>query len=262
MPFNISRFKSTVDKYGGPAKSSLFEVILSKPATPNSRINNEDLTFFCTRVNFPGIAIENQTFTAVAQRPIQFPSTISNNPISALFMVDSDHEVLKFFHNWMQQVLNYSTKDGNFAAIGETPGDLQLPYELGYKDDYACDMIIRHHSIASTGGKYYEVTLHKIYPFVLGDLELAWDDNDSFSVVPVQFAYDKIWYSGDRTGRQTERNGRGLLETLGDLAGFADTVRQTINQGRPQSIQDAVNRLNRVRNSYDRLTDFFDDTGA
>ena len=34
-------------------------------------------------------------------------------------------------------------------------------------------------------------------------------------------------------------------------------TKQTLSQGRPTSIQDAINRLNRVRNSYDNLSGFF-----
>ena len=256
MAFNISRFKTTLDKYGGPARANLFEVTISKGSEPNSKMNSQDLTFFCSNIIFPGIAIETQQMTAVAQRPRLFPTTIQNQPINAGFMVDSDHEVLKFFHNWTQRVLNYSSKDGPYAAIGDD-NNLQLPYELGYKEDYVCTISIKSHSTESVGSKYYETILYNAFPIAVGDMTLAWSDTDQFLQLPVTFSYDKIYYSGDRTGKQTQSNGRGLLETLGDLAGFADVVKQTISGGKPKSIQDAVNRLNRVRNSYDKLTDFF-----
>lgn len=178
MSFNISRFKTTIDKYGGPAKPSLFEVIISKQSEANSAITAREFSFFCTSVNFPGIAINNQEFSAVGQLPRLFPSTMQNQPINAIFMVDSDHQILTFFHNWIQKVLNYSTADGPFGAIGEGAGNYQLPYELGYKDEYACDMIIRHHSTESTGSKYYEVTLKNAYPFTVGDMQLDWAAND------------------------------------------------------------------------------------
>jgi hypothetical protein len=262
MAFNISQFKSTIDKYGGPAKSSLFEVIITKANEANSTLSGRDVTFFCTNVNMPGISINTQQFTAVGQMPINFPNTMENQPISAVFMVDSDHQVLTFFHNWIQKVLNYSTAEGSYAAIGEGSGNLQLPYELGYKDEYACTMVIKHYSVDSAGSKYYEVTLENVFPYSIGDIQLGWETNDQYTTVPIAFAYDRIYFSGDRTGKQTRRTGRGILETLGDLAGFADTVRQTLNQGKPQSIQDAVNRLNRVRNSASRLDSFFDNGGG
>lgn len=257
MPFDISRFKSTLDKYGGPARTSLFEVTITN-SEPNSKMNSRDLTFFCTNVQLPGLQIETNSFTAVGQRPTFFPSTLPGGSLNAAFMVDSDHQILSFFHNWMQKVLNFSSGSGPLGAIGSGPGDYQLPYELGYKDEYSCPVSIKHHSVSSTGSKYYEVKLDKVFPTVISDVDLSWEGSNQFMLLPVTFSYDKISYSSDRTGRQTRNNGRGLLETLGDLAGFADVVRQTVNQGRPQSIQDAVNRLNRVRNSYDNLTNFFE----
>lgn len=262
MPFNISRFKSTFDKYGGPARPSLFEVIIFKGEETNSQIEPlREFSFFCKSVNFPGVSIENQTFTAVGQRPLLFPSTMSNDPINAIFMVDSDHQILSFFHNWIQRVLNYSTKGGPFGAIdvGDDPRfSGQLPYEVGYKDEYSCRMIIRHYSTESVSDKYYEVVLDNVYPYAVGELDLAWETNDSFLTLPVAFSYDKIYYSNDRTGSPSRRLGGGLLETLGDLAGLVDVTKQVINQGKPRSIQDAVNRLSRIRNSYDNLSGFFE----
>lgn len=253
MAFNISNFKSTLDKFGGPARASLFEVTISKGNEENSAIDpQKELQFFCQTASLPGINIENAAFTAVSQLPTQFPMTMSSTPIVLTFMVDSDHQVLTFFHNWMQRVLNYSTKGGTYGAI-----DGQLPYELGYKDDYACRMSIKHYSTESQGDKYYEVILDNIYPYTISDLELAWASNDSYLTVSVNFAYDRIWYSGDKTGIPSQRSKGGLLETLSNLAGLVDVLKQTKDLGKPRSIQDAVNRLNRVRNSYEKLSGFF-----
>lgn len=260
MSFNISRFKSTLDKYGGPARSSLFEVIISKYPETNSSIDPvSEFSFFCKSANFPGLNIENQTMTAVSQMPLNFPNTITQQPFSAIFLVDSDHQVLSFFHNWMQRVLNYSTKGGMYGAVDtDSKGGGLLPYEVGYKDEYSCRITMRHYSTESfgRGDKYYEVVLDNCYPFQIGDLDMAWESNDSFLTLPVSFSYDRIYFSGDRTGNPSNRS-RGLLETLSDLAGFANTVKQTLQSGKPQSIQDAVNRLTRVRNSFDNLTSSF-----
>jgi hypothetical protein len=38
------------------------------------------------------------------------------------------------------------------------------------------------------------------------------------------------------------------------VAGFADTVRGTLKSGKPRSIQDAVNKLQRIGNSLDNVT--------
>ncbi len=260
MSFNISRFKSTFDKYGGPARPSLFEVNVYKYKETNSNIDPiADFSFFCKSANFPGVELETQQMTAVAQRPKTFPVGVNNPPFSAIFLVDSDHEILTFFHNWIQRVVNYSSRGGSFGAIdGDPNGNGMLPQEIGFKDEYSCRLTIKHYSTESaSNGRYYEVVLDKCYPFNVGELDLAWEQNDSFLTLPVSFAYDEIYFSGDRSGAPSGRGRGGILEALGDLAGFAGVVQQTLGSGKPTSIQDAVNRLNRVRNSFGNLSASF-----
>lgn len=265
MSFRISDFKTTMDQFGGPAHANLFEVILSKKNEPYSSIDSRTLSFFCNAVNFPGIQIENGTMTNVAQLPTSFPLRMTPQPLTATFMLDSNHNVLSFFHNWLQRVMNFSTKSGTFGAIdagGEFEAEGQLPYELGYKDDYACRMIVRHYSVDSLGkggggAKYYDTVLDNIYPYTISDISMDWSSNDQFATITVTFAYDQIHYSADRAGKPSMRKKGGLLDTLSDLANFIDVTKQTIGQGKITSIQDAINRLQRVRSSYDNLSDFF-----
>ena len=258
MPFNISNFKTTIDKYGGPARSSLYEVSITKGRETNSALDPQtEFQFFCQRANFPGIQIENGSMAAVSQLPTSFPLTMTSAPITLTFMVDSDHQILSFFHNWIQKVLNYSTKGGTFGAIGGEGTYGQLPYELGYKDEYACRMTIKHYSTESLGEKYYEVVLDNIYPYTISDLDLAWAEADSVLTVTVTFAYDRIHYSGDKTGIPSQRTAGGTLERLSKLAGLIDAAKETKDSDKPRSIQDAVNRLNRIRNSYENLRRLF-----
>ena len=267
MSFRISDFKTTMDQFGGPAHVNLFEVILSKKNEPNTSMDSRNISFFCSAVNFPGIGVENGQMTNVAQLPTSFPLRMTPQPINATFMLDSNHNVLAFFHNWLQRVMNFSTKGGTFGAIdtqGDNEAEGQLPYELGYKDDYACRMVIRHYSVDSLGkggggARYYDTVLDNIYPYSISDVNMDWSQNDQFATIQVAFAYDQIHYSADRAGNPSMRKKGGLLDTLSDLANFIDVTKQTIGQGKITSIQDAVNRLQRVRSSYDNLSDFFDE---
>lgn len=296
MAFNITNFKSTIDSFGGVARSSLFEVRVFAPPAPvdqppaqpevNEADNNappeadapqappgeqqtfkvttyrkkerkktpqfteRELSFFCKSASIPGITFNTITFDAVGQFPKQFPTTMVNAPFSAIFMVDSDHEVLKYFHTWMQSVLNYNAED-SFKETEE-----KLPFEVGYKDEYSRTLEVRHYSTESRIKKYYEVMFYKAFPIAIGDLELSWENNDSYLTLAVTFAYDRISYSAEKSGVPSSRfsRGRNLLATLGAIAGFSSVVQQTFKAGTPTSIQDAINRLTRVRSSYDNIS--------
>jgi len=257
MTFNISQFKSEMDKRGGPARGNLFEITiapLSDGATDASgnTIEARTLSFFCKNAQIPAITFNTTSYASVGQMERQFTVGVTVAPVSLIFMVDSDHEILNYFHQWMQKIVNHGNGPGSFDAV-----DGRLPYEIGYKDEYASTITIRHYSTESVDDKYYEVVLYNAHPFSIGDLDLAWEDNDSYLTLPVGFSYDNILYSGTKTGIPNNRasNGTGLLDSLGALAGFGSVIGQTVNQGfRFDTVQDAVNRISRVRNSFDNLS--------
>jgi len=258
MPFNISDFRSTFDRLGGPARSNLFEMRISKlpRGTANSsQLTPRDFRFFCQSVQIPGIQFEESTQVHVAQQKKTFPVGFNTTPLQTVFMLDSDHQIMTFFHQWMQQIVRYGAEGGNFSEI-----DGKLPYEIGYKDDYSTDITIHHYTTDSFASSYYETKLENAHPIQMGDIDLSWSDNDSYLTLPVSFVYDRISFSGEKAGSNSNslNRGNGLLDTIGAIAGFADVVKQTVNQrNSPTSIQDAVNRFTRVRNSFDNISDRF-----
>lgn len=259
MAFNISQFKSEMDKFGGPGRGHLFEITISPigggttSATDDKKMNPAQFSFFCKTASIPAMSLETMNYSAVGQLKKQFAVGVSSEPVSTIFMCDSDHQIVNFFHQWFQKIVNHGSGGGSFDQVNE-----RLPYEIGYKDDYTTDISIRHYSTESDINKYYEVILYNAYPNAIGDLGLSWEENDSFLTLPVSFSYDNIKFSGSKTGTPDERSSRGtgLLDSLGALAGFGSVVKQTIDQGvRFDTIQDAVNRITRVRNSFDNLSD-------
>ena len=251
MAFNISEFKTNMDRYGGPAQTSLFEVQIIPRIQVRSGLIPRELTMFCKTASVPGINVQTAQYDAVAQMPKLFPTGIDNSPMNTIFMLDSDHQVVSFFHSWIQAVVNYGSKGGNFAEV-----DGQLPYEVGYKDEYACRMIIKYYSTRGRIDTYYETVLDNAFPVAIGDIDLAWENNDSYGTLPVSFAYDRVSFTGERIGFPGYRfsRGNGLLDILNAVG----TLGQTIDQGfRPTGIQDAINRFTRVTDAFNTIGNIF-----
>ena len=243
MAFRINEFKSQMDYFGGPARGSLFEVQIFPKGPNRSRANSRDLVFFCKNASIPGMMINSSENQQVAQLRRMMPMTFNPEPVQAIFLLDSDHQVLTFFHNWAQNIINYSTAAGGFSEV-----DGRLPFEIGYKEEYACRIVIRHYSTHyETSGAYYEVVLDDAFPIQIGDVDLAWESNDQFSVLPVSFQYDRIQFSGERIGSPTARFGRGngLLGFLNAIGSFGQMIGQDLV---PRSVQEAVNKYTRVKN--------------
>ena len=248
MAFRINQFKSQMDYFGGPARGSLFSVQIIQPKGVKSRANSRDLIFFCKNASIPGMTVNAAQYEAVGQFRKMMPQTINIEPVQAIFMLDSDHQVLSFFHSWMQNIVNYGTAAGSFAEV-----DGKLPFEVGYKDEYSCRVIIRQYSTNyQKSGQYYEVILDNAFPIAIGDVDLAWESNDSYSVLPVSFQYDRIEVTGEKIGDPNAPFGRGngLLGLFNAIGQFGQLIGQDLV---PKSVQQAVDKYTRVRNAIDRF---------
>ena len=248
MAFRINEFKSQMDYFGGLARGSLFSVQIMPPKGVSSRANSRDMVFFCKNAAIPGFSINATQVDQVGQFRKLMPQSINIEPVQAIFMLDSDHQVLRFFHTWMQSIVNYGTKAGDFAEV-----DGKLPFEVGYKDEYACRIVIRQYSTNyQKTGQYYEVILDNAFPLMIGDVDLAWENNDSYSVLPVSFQYDRIEVSGEKIGSPTARFGRGngVLDLFNAVGSFGQLIGQNFV---PDSVQEAVDKYTRVRNAFDRI---------
>lgn len=254
MTFNINDFKAKMDQYGGPARTNLFVVSLfsnsiNRPS--NQYIPNGDLRFFCKTATFPGInltVMDYKPFTYGLKQSIT--TGMDAEPVNCVFMLDSNHRVLSFFHDWMQRIVNYDVSGGNLTSV-----DNQFPYEMNYKKEYVASMEIRYFS-SDNPDNFYICTLEDVFPTQIGSLELSWEDNDSVASLPVNFSYSSMKMQAARTGTPTERfsRGTGYLQQMTSIGGLG----QSIVQNRlPTSIQDAINTFTTVSNTFDRLNSLF-----
>ena len=96
MAFNITEFKSTLGSFGGTAHAGLFEVTIQGRAANSSQITPRQLTFFCKTMSIPGITVNTATFEQTAKLSREMPTGIANNPVNGIFLIDADHQILKF----------------------------------------------------------------------------------------------------------------------------------------------------------------------
>lgn len=246
---NIADFKAKIESYGGPARGSLFMVDIM--GVGSDLLPDEDVRLFCRSSTIPGIGVS--TFE---NRPMGFglahhlPSGFTAEPLSCIFMLDSGHRVLNYFHSWMEKIVNFSTSKGNLSMV-----DGMHPYEIGFKDEYTATMRIRFFSPVAPDN-VYEVVLSGVFPTSIGSVNLAYDENDTVSTLPVGFSYSGITFSGQTEGVMTDRFSRstGLVERISRLGGTeVQRVSQYPSSSFPNTIQDIINRYTRVKNEVDKL---------
>jgi len=256
MAFSLQDFSAKLNKRG-VAKNNLFAVTFQLPRALLAEITSvednldiaKDITFYCKSVTLPELDlvttdIQHQGFGATARRPqaLNFPV------MPAQFMVDSDFAVMKLFHRWMQAIINFDTSGGRFAGVAD-----QLPYEMGYKKDYATTMKVAVYSFNSESIEYlYEFS--GLYPVQVGSINPAWENNGEVLTLPVGFTYDEMSVTGSKTGIVLDdREGTafgGILSWFSSINSVAQTIKGI---KKPRGIQDAINQVNKVNTLLDRF---------
>lgn len=192
----MNEFKATLNAYNGIAKANLFRVIIHGKDRGRMRIG--DLHAFCKETTLPGLNLK--TFEYANNNyglPQMLPYGISSEPLNCTFMLDSNHAVMGFFHAWMQEIINYDVSNPNMTVNGMSA------YEIGYMEDYATTMEIWFYSSDNINDKYV-ARYFNAFPTNVTSLNLAWDDNDNYVSMPVQFSYSGMQLEAGATGNGSE----------------------------------------------------------
>ena len=198
MSFNINEFKSVMDRHGGPARTSLFEVEITTtsvdgtPIAP-SGISASDLRFFCQSVSVPGINFETAYYRSSGVGfPESLPMTSQPETLNCVFVLDNDHRILTFFHAWMNTVMNVGS-----GALGANQNGLPM-HQIEYKNSYAAkSMMVRHYSSVDVFNSY-EFQYFNVYPTQVSTIDLGWGNKDTIATITVNFSYSKMAYQGFR----------------------------------------------------------------
>ena len=134
MAFNIANFSSKINEHG-VAKNNLFFATITTPTgiagamEENKIVQSGDLKFFCRSVTLPEFDISTTDYQPNGfGSPIRRPQGMNFPILPAVFMVDSNFGVMKFFHRWAQSIVQYDRSAGNNGNVGGA-----LPFEMGYK---------------------------------------------------------------------------------------------------------------------------------
>ncbi len=224
--FNIADFKSRVsDHLGGKGvhQPNRFRVRIYMPsglwgtaaARPSSGVNGvtsgddiatiRTLEFWAMSVGIPPFGLTKMDalrygYGAPERRPtgpIYTDTTIS-------FICDDLSDNWKVFYNWINLIYNTKADKGvgvdEAAKTGQVnttgsglPSDEILhygPYELSYQIEYLTTVEV--HCFNRFGKKTMQVDFREAYPIGIGGMQMNWADNNSFSILPVNFTFTAL----------------------------------------------------------------------
>jgi len=212
MAFNISEFSSVIsDK--GLSKGNKFKVRIFPPKEVLRNIQRQKiirpkmlqyLEFYAKSVTLPELDVQTtevqpQGFGPIVRRPqnINFPV------LPVVFNVDQQLDLVQFFHQWTKGIINYDSQEVFESYNGA------LPFELGYKQDYASHIQVMVYD--DKGEPQYKYQFSNAYPVNVGNIEASWENNDETLTISVGFTYDRLRMEGSADPEPlTERERQNL----------------------------------------------------
>jgi len=183
MAFNIQEFQAQIGR-NGYGVTNLFTVEIT--AAPATGFSQRDLVFYARAATLPEFDITTEDiahtgFGSATRVPtgMQFPVL----PIT--FMVDKDHRIMSFFHDWTRKIVNYDRTGGPSGAANGL-----RPFEINYKSDYQGALRVTLFS-RFNGSDSYIYEFSGAYPISVGNITTAWD-SEELLLLPVGFSYDVV----------------------------------------------------------------------
>lgn len=188
MAFSIQKFRAEVGKVGGIHRPSHFLVRITPPSFLVSSGYNRIIEYVCDTTILPGLDINTIDILPAGygnseKRPIK----TSFDPIRCDFLVDNTSSFFDFFYKWTGNINNFGIDNGRSSD------STRLNYgEFAYPKEYEGTIDI--YLFKPDGNSIYEIKINQAFPVSIGDLNLAWEINDSISKISVGFAYN-TWSS-------------------------------------------------------------------
>ena len=240
--FGPSKLLAVINQQNGLYKSHHFAVTITPPRFMNGHsVNPEKISLLCNSSSLPGKQIlasdhKRQGYGTFDRRA--WGASFTDIPLT--FYLDGRGDIVKFFYKWQQQIVATDTAEGPFAETNTGA----MPFEAAYHEYYSTTMELFAYDV--TDNKILTYRFVEAWPFQVGDVTVAWAENDQFSLLPVQMTY-RSYSIEQEDAHMVNPNGRGfnLVTALGLIAGAAGVVAS--GSFPPRSIGDFVNVFNNAK---------------
>jgi hypothetical protein len=195
--FKVSEFSAYQNAVGHLRTNAFLIVIPQFPPGmtrfPNLLPVQKYLEFTCDQVNFPSTGVETYNVQRYSYGAIETKPTIPRfNHLECTFICDRQTDVLEFFHEWIRVAVNYDFGDSINSISTSIGGHGAVPYEIGYKEEYAVDMFLKIYD--ELGQQQKHIRFREAYPTMVGDIPLSWGRKDELMKIPVSFTFFD-WHS-------------------------------------------------------------------
>jgi|TARA_R110002167_G_scaffold94321_1_gene252076 hypothetical protein len=217
--FSINNINSAIGAMGGLARSPLFLTTINPPpALAGANIGPQAL--LCSSANLPGKQVTTHDHRRLGYGTVDRRVMGSVMPdVSMTFFVGNNGEPLTFFNSWSDNIMN---TDAGPGAEGRSSSNVPT-FGIRFRNEYITTIDIAWYD--STSNEVIKYTLHECFPMQIGDVSLAWADNDAFASVAVNFTYR--YYTLSTSPRAAPSMDTGFLSQLKNGLGVINKLSST-----------------------------------
>jgi hypothetical protein len=195
--FNIGRFRAEVSGADSVLPTHSFLVVFAPmpwaiqkfPAAAGNL--DSILTMRCDNVVLPSInLLQEQNIRRYGFGPVENVAYgVNVGDFTLQFIVDKNAFVVQFFEEWLNKIVNRDSFGGanmnNVLAGGRTP------YEIAYKDTYACSSI-NVFVYDRSQNNVMEYNIYDAFPTGIQSMNMSWSEENTLMKLNITFSFTDL----------------------------------------------------------------------
>jgi hypothetical protein len=193
--FNIAKFRGQVTTPDDVLPMHSFLAVFS-PMTwvPNSAIKDgidSLLTMRCENAILPTLnLLQEQNVRRYGFGPVENVAYgVNVGDFTLQFIVDKQARIIDFFEAWMNKIVNRDSFGG--ANMNNDVGNGKTPYEVAYKDTYACSSV-NVFVYDRSQNTVVEYNIYDVFPTGIQSMNFSWSEENSLMKLNVTFSFTDL----------------------------------------------------------------------
>jgi hypothetical protein len=195
--FNIGRFRSEVSGADSVLPTHSFLVVFAPmpwaiQKFPTAAGNLDSiLTMRCDNVVLPSInLLQEQNIRRYGFGPVEnVPYGVNVGDFTLQFIVDKNAFVVQFFEEWLNKIVNRDSFGG--ANMNNVLPDGRKPYEIAYKDTYACSSI-NVFVYDRSQNNVMEYNIYDAFPTGIQSMNMSWSEENELMKLNITFSFTDV----------------------------------------------------------------------
>ena len=195
--FNIGRFRAEVSGADSVLPTHSFLVVFAPmpwaiQKFPTAAGNLDSiLTMRCDNVVLPSInLLQEQNIRRYGFGPVEnVPYGVNVGDFTLQFIVDKNAFVVQFFEEWLNKIVNRDSFGG--ANMNNVLPGGRKPYEIAYKDTYACSSI-NVFVYDRSQNNVMEYNIYDAFPTGIQSMNMSWSEENTLMKLNITFSFTDV----------------------------------------------------------------------